>query len=373
MKPFFHGIAVFYILCLISRRSSATVFSDSTLTCGGQNVTIVIPEAFVNDNLSFESGDSLKVGADNACRDKTVEVPSNETYCYLKKEGSNYKASFPVGSCDVMENQLNDSFSYSYTITKVTNSLVRRHTCEEITFSCFIYGTNDIVTSDHANITDHDQAGHRDQTQQVELRGGRNVLNVQIVDEEFAVFKKFPNSPANTFIKYRIFFAPNSTGDYWWYNSSSSLPTQTSQLELGSCKLSNPADETEYLILTDDNGCVTPGMNDFNMFGIVKGVGNYLTFYYYVGSWSSAVHTKQVITCNVHLCIANCSTEAVCSKNREKRDVVSNENIREYKITSVYDTKPDAVDYCSEDNGGCGNDEFCYNFDNQARCSKVIQ
>ena len=24
----------------------------------------------------------------------------------------------------------------------------------EITFSCFIYGTNDIVTSDHANITD---------------------------------------------------------------------------------------------------------------------------------------------------------------------------------------------------------------------------
>jgi len=371
MKALFHVIAV--VLCFISQRSSASVFSDSTLTCGGQNVTISIPEDFVNDNLGFSAGDSLKVSMDTKCRTDTIlrTFPSNETQCYLSKVGSNYEATFPMGSCDVVEQQLNGSFAYSYTLVKVTNSLVRRHTCDEITFSCFIYETDDTVISGHANITDHDQAGHRDQLQQVDLRFG--VEDKFSNYEDFSIFKQVPEGKIQLDDRpyFYMFFKPNTSGDVWHFDGDGRLPTASSQLELGSCKLSNPADETEFVTLTDHNGCVA---SEAYGVGLIHRVGSFLEFNYDIKAWTSAVHTQQVLTCEANLCVADCSTDNPCSKNREKRSLFNSENKKKYVVKSVYEIKiPDVMDYCGEDNGGCAIDEICYNFGNQARCSKVIQ
>lgn len=373
MKALFHVIAVVYILCFISQRSSASVFSDSVLTCGGQNVTISIPETFVNDNLGFGVGDSLKVSMDTECRTETIlrTLPSNETQCYLSKVGSNYEANFQMGSCDVAEKQLNGAFVYSYTLVKVTNSLIRRHTCDEITFSCFIHNTNDTVTSGHANVTDHDQAGNRDQLQQVDLRWGvgETVNNMN----DLYVHKQAPTITLNAFTVFYIFFAYNTSADVWHYDGNGRLPTESSQLELGSCTLSNPADATEFVTLTDYNGCGTQEAVDIYGFQNTATSGNIVSVAYKPQAWTSAIQTQQELTCDVRLCIEDCSTAAACSKKREKRNLFNNKNTKKYTIRSVYETKSsESMDYCGEDNGGCAIDEICYNFGNQARCSKVI-
>ena len=65
-----------------------------------------IPQSYVTGTLDLETGDSLRVAADNECRTERVESPSNETHCRLEMVGGNYEATFPNADCDVMEEKV---------------------------------------------------------------------------------------------------------------------------------------------------------------------------------------------------------------------------------------------------------------------------
>jgi len=335
--PFNISILVF-ILCYISRLSNASVFSDSTLTCGGKYVTISIPQSYLNDTLGLRTGDSVRVAADNECRTERVESPSTETHCQLQMAGGNYEATFPNTDCDVTEEKTDDGlFYYYYTIVKSTSSSIRRHQCQDITFTCLVYSTNDTVTGDSYSITDVDQTAQREQTQQVELRAGfmKNTISYSPIFS-FTVFKNPPALKVGWYYQFYIFFAPNNaSSETWFYDGDGNMPTENSTLYLGACEISNPDDTTEIVQLTDDNG---DKVSDQLLMGIKS--SSVIIMALKIFAWSSGVHTSQELTCQVRLCTSDCPAPSTRT-SRKKRDLGDIENVKTFEISTNWEITTD--------------------------------